>query len=275
MNKHVSSGSAKLPACRLKFLFSSKGKRCVILRRGPSNWVRLVLWDIAKNEFIQGQWLNGPIRDFDISPNGDHIIYFVSYHKTRFPYLWVAISRPPYFSALAMWPISDAWGGSCAFIDKSSIYIEKGMNQDYLELSTKFHLKKYKLVDVRHDWDWKMKRNGWTPTIPNDHPEGHGMYNLVWKKKLFLNNLTLCFRNETRTKSNISYWLEEESKEEIALPAVDCADLDPYGRLIVARSGMLHIARIEDQKDLILDKIADFNDQIPENILAPNHARRW
>jgi len=149
MIRPAKAGGDKLPPCRLKFLFSSKAKRCVILRRGPSDQVRFIVWDIARNKFIPGQWLHGPIRVFDIPPRGEHIIYFVSYHKTRFPYLWVAISKPPYFTALAMWQIPDAWGGSCAFVDKSKIYIEKEMNQSCLELSTNHRTDTQKRLPVR------------------------------------------------------------------------------------------------------------------------------
>lgn len=274
MSEQSEPANKVLPPCRLKFLFSRKAKRCVILRRGPSSWVRMILWDMANNEFLHGQWLNGPVRDFDLSPNGDHLIYFVSYHKTRAPYLWTAVSKPPYFTALAMWPISDAWGGYCAFVDDSKIYIEKGNHQTSLELSAGYSLKKYTLVAQRHDWDWKMKRNGWTPTIPVDHPSNHGMYFLVWKKKLLLKGGTLCLQNKKHGNTKPVYWLEG-AQEDIALPRVDCADIDPYGRLVVAQSGVLHIAQVSNNNELILEKIFDFNAQVPEEILAPKHATLW
>jgi len=278
MSDQFKSVNNTLPPARLKFLFSQKGKRCVILRRGPSDWVRLILWDMVKNEFLPGQWLNGPIRDFDISPDGEHLIYFVSYHKTRAPYLWTAISKPPYFTALAMWPISDAWGGYCAFVDNSKIYIERGIYQDKLELSAKHTLKRYSLVDKVHNRDfglgWKMERNGWIRAMSNDNPVGEGKF-FAWKKNLLQKRLTLYLQYKT-TKGGIkhNYWLES-NEERITLPSVDCADLDPFGRLVVAQSGILSFAKVDDSNELILDEIADFNAQFPEEIIAPGHAKRW
>ena len=283
MSDESETANKTLPHCRIKFLFSRGGKRCVILRRGPSKWVRLILWDMAKNEFLAGQWLNGPVQDFDISPNGEHIIYFVSYHKTRAPYLWTAISKPPYFTALAMWSISDAWGGNCAFVDASTIYTERGMYQSSVELSTRHSLEKYTLLGEqrgwdgkvqRYGWDFKRKRYGWTPVVPVDHPVGHGMDFLVWKKKLFKDDLMLCMQGMRGGYSKSVYWLES-TEGRIPLSGVDCADLDPFGRLVASQNGALHIVQIGQQNEVVMDTIMDFNAQVPEKIQAPDHAKRW
>ena len=267
-------GGDEQPFCRLKFAFSASGHRCVIFRRGPSKSVRMILWDLKKNEFSYGQWLNGPISHFDISPKADHVIYFVSYHKKRAPYLWVALSKPPYFSALSMWPISDAWGGACAFIDESSICIEKGMYQADLKLNTRFHLKNYNFVDKTNIWSWKMERDGWVAHNQLDRPKKHGVHQVEWRKQSPKMGLTLCWQLRRSAEPKHKYWLLE-SRGEIVLTDTDCADFHPDGRLAISQNGRLLMKDITNKGLLTTVEIADFNDQWPENIIAPHSAKRW
>lgn len=265
-----------LPPCRLKFAFSSNGKRCVILRRGPSDWVRMILWDMVTNEFSLGQWLHGPIRDFDISPQGDHVIYFVSYHKKRSPYLWVAISKPPYFSALAMWPISDAWGGTCAFIDEEKISINKGMYQSSLDLAPNFQLEKYSIVELDSLEEWKAKRRGWHKQTPSDGSDSRVRNNPEFRKKSPKDELTLCSRRSRNYHSTprYRYWLLNTDGKTIELGA-EFADFDPSGRLIFSNKGRLCVGNIDESGQLVTNEIADFNNQVPEEIEAPLSARTW
>lgn len=276
MNKPVTGKNVGkiLPDCRLRFAFAPKANRGVIVRRGPSKWVRLILWDTNTDKFTPGQWLNGPIRSFDLSPNGEHFIYFVSYHKTRAPGLWVALSKPPYLTALAMWPISDAWGGFCSFIDQRKIYIEKGMHQPSLELSPDFKLRKYSLTDGRYNQDWKMERDGWSATVPEDHPTGWGKYYLEWKKVSQKENLTLSRQNMKPSGTKPDFWLEG-SAGKIKLVNVERADFDPQGNLVLAKEGSIYRASYEENNRLVLNELANFNNQTPEELEAPSHAKRW
>ncbi len=84
--------------------------------------------------FEAGQWLKGRVYEnkCDLSSDGKLIIYFV--HKGNnwrlhpdYGFAWTAISKPPYFTALALWPENGTWGGGGYFIDAKTvrIYVSK------------------------------------------------------------------------------------------------------------------------------------------------------
>jgi hypothetical protein len=108
---------------RLFLLFARKAPIAVIFRRGPSKWVQLIKWNTATDEFEPGQWFKGRIyeRRADLSPAGSLLIYFAqkinakSKKDAEYTYAWTAISKPPYLTALALWPKGDCWHGGGSF----------------------------------------------------------------------------------------------------------------------------------------------------------------
>jgi hypothetical protein len=63
---------------RLHVLIARESRTAVVLRRGPSNLVCTVGWNLNDDSFRLGQWLKGRIyeRRADLSPDGRHMIYF-------------------------------------------------------------------------------------------------------------------------------------------------------------------------------------------------------
>jgi hypothetical protein len=58
----------------------------------------------------------------DLSPDGELLVYFAtSYLKPL--RTWTAVSRPPYLTALALWPKGDAWGGGGLFRDNRTLQL--------------------------------------------------------------------------------------------------------------------------------------------------------
>jgi hypothetical protein len=109
-------------SCRLYVIMARDGRSATIFRRGPSTHVRLVRWWLRDDSFDEGQWIRARIyeRRADLSPDGEYLIYFAG--RFRQPlHTWTAISHPPYFTALALWPKTDAWGGGGLFHSKTSI----------------------------------------------------------------------------------------------------------------------------------------------------------
>jgi hypothetical protein len=92
--------------------------------------VLLVRWDLATDSFEAGQWLNGRVyeRRCDLSPSGDRFIYFAANHRPPLG-TWTAVSRPPYFTALAVWPKGDAWGGGGLFASENKILLNHQESQ--------------------------------------------------------------------------------------------------------------------------------------------------
>lgn len=69
-----------------------------------------------------GQWFKGRIyeRRCDLSPSGEKLIYFAAKYRSPL-YTWTAVSRPPFLTALLLWPKGDAWGGGGLFNNERTI----------------------------------------------------------------------------------------------------------------------------------------------------------
>jgi len=96
----------------------------VVFRRGPSKQVLLLRWDLKADSFEAGQWLKARIyeRRCDLSPSGDRLVYFAASYRAPYQ-TWTAVSRPPYFTALALWPKGDAWGGGGLFSSENELLL--------------------------------------------------------------------------------------------------------------------------------------------------------
>lgn len=116
------------PVIRLHLFFARDNSRAVILRQGPSKVFRMILWNRETDTFEDGQWLKHKVyvERCDLSPDGHHFIYFALDGRwgsmARGSY--TAISRPPYFTALALFPQGDTWGGGGLFIDSTHFIID-------------------------------------------------------------------------------------------------------------------------------------------------------
>src|ERR1700722_4523881 len=112
------------PATRLYVILARKAPLGVIFRRGPSHHVQLIKWNIERDTFEPGQWLKGRIyeRRCDLSPEGDLLLYFAANWRDPFK-SWTAVSRPPYLTALALWPKGDGWGGGGQFVARDSVQL--------------------------------------------------------------------------------------------------------------------------------------------------------
>jgi hypothetical protein len=105
------------PCCRLYALQARDGRSAVVFRRGPSKQVCLVRWNLATDALEVGQWFKGRVyeRRSDLSPDGALLVYFAARYRGT-PSTWTAVSRPPYFTALALWGGLGTWGGGGLFV---------------------------------------------------------------------------------------------------------------------------------------------------------------
>jgi hypothetical protein len=121
--------------CRLSLVFASSAPVAVVLRRGPTDWVEIIKWNTAKNTFEDGQWLHGRIfgERCGLSPDGKLLVYFAAKHgrvdrSKGYKDTFTAVSKPPYLTALAMWPEGSTWGGGGRFIDNKTLRLAYGAN---------------------------------------------------------------------------------------------------------------------------------------------------
>jgi hypothetical protein len=114
--------STPRPPPRLFVLFARDARVGLVLRRGPSAWVHLVQWDTQRDVFTPGAWFRGRIYEdkCDLSPDGELLVY-AAYQGNRwgseYTGSWTALSRPPWLSALALWPMGTTYGGGGRFLD--------------------------------------------------------------------------------------------------------------------------------------------------------------
>ena len=118
------------PAPRIHIEFAAAAPVAVILSRGPSKWCRLFVWNIDDDSVQPGSWLHGRIYEngCSLSPDGGYFAYLaLSHHAPRTRgagYAWTAISKPPWLTALALWPQDDTWGGRTAFAGNHTLIID-------------------------------------------------------------------------------------------------------------------------------------------------------
>ena len=115
---------------RIYGVFARDAPVCALLRRGPTSWVRLIVWRTDEDTVDRGQWFRGRIYDrrSDLSPDGRLFVYFAAKRGTRqaateVGETWTAVSRPPAFTALALWPKGDSWEGGGRFDGPLSLKI--------------------------------------------------------------------------------------------------------------------------------------------------------
>ena len=71
--------------CWMFVLLAREANTGVILRRGPTEWWHVTLWDTRRDIFESGQWFRGRIypEKCDVSPDGNLLIYFAGKFRPR------------------------------------------------------------------------------------------------------------------------------------------------------------------------------------------------
>lgn len=111
-------------ATRLFFLVAREARTAVVFRRGPAKQVQMLRWDLATDVVVPGQWLSGRLYNerCDVSPDGRLVVYFAGKFKAAMD-TFTAVCRPPYFTALALWPDSGTWGGGGFFVSDRQLIL--------------------------------------------------------------------------------------------------------------------------------------------------------
>jgi hypothetical protein len=91
-----------IPPPRLKLFFAKKAPVCVIIRRGPSRYSQMVVWNTETDEITEGQWVKAKVDYLTLNSLGTHAaIGMTARGRTTNQYLNYAVfCRPPYFTAL-------------------------------------------------------------------------------------------------------------------------------------------------------------------------------
>lgn len=278
----MGKSSAK-PACRLSVCIAREAPVAVILRRGPSKWVRLIRWDMETDTFEPGQWLHGRIPQCDLSPDGRYLAYFADdFRPHRHSEAWIAISRPPYLTALALWKTQAAFGYSPIFLNRRTLLLsgdppDEGTIPGGWRVTGSeglFPAEQAQLHRIREGmegWDirpnWMRGRgmlvHSWTGTPAQCEVE-LGQYFLV----------PTALRS-SRPAGERPMPAAEASMIEVSPLAEGSRYYFDHGRrLVYTRYGQLWRATISRGRPKH-EQLADFNGMGPESVLPPAWACRW
>lgn len=282
--------------CRLYAILARSASIGIIFRRGPTQWVQLIKWNTRTDSFEPGQWFHGRIyeRRCDLSPDGSKLVYFASKFNRHtlddpeYTYAWTAISKPPYFTALALWPKGDCWHGGGLFENDRTVWLNH--KPDAAEPHPDHRPTRLRIIPNPQAYgedgpvyERRLVRDGWTLVQEGRFPlAGRGWkteQSDVWYKTNRASGITLVMElAEIDFDQPGGPYIEQfaiiRDGTTIPIGRADWADWDRRNRLVLAREGKLFRADI-GQDELEWHELADFNDNKPEPQEAPISARHW
>jgi hypothetical protein len=267
--------------CWMFVLLAKQAHVGVILRRGPTEWWRVTLWDTKRDRFEGGQWFRGRIypEKCDLSPDGKLFVYFAGKFNRRsadkgYGDTWTAVSRPPYLTALALWPIGGTYGGSGVFFDDRSILIDALEPRHHPDHSPRpLRLVKHSSIRKNDPPVAPCWASGWEGILA---PGATTRYSEVRKA---CGDLTLgrevpadYFRPSRRRSL---YTLYRSSGEPLDLFEAHWADWDRQGRLVATAGGRVLAGKLTRDRKLKWRQLAAMNEERPIRMEAPDWAQHW
>ncbi|MCW3062076.1 MAG: hypothetical protein JWQ02_3897 [Capsulimonas sp.] len=266
------------PECSLYGFLATEAPVCVFLRQGPSKHVQLIKWNTEDDTFELGQWFKGRIYEnrCDLSPDGTIFLYWARKENVRpawkFQTYWGAVSKPPYFTALALWIGNMLEPGSFfltnTLLSNASCFdnAAHGLTPDKGEFPND-----WKFI---HDYHGRYvstcvqsaKRDGWlkAPTDEFYEKQLSTDPDIFLRKKLSADAAGRGYQHQVRTNT-----------ETFPIERADWADIDQRGRLVFTRDGKVFACvSIKTGLDSAIE-LADFNDSKFEPMEAPEWAKAW
>ena len=290
------------PAARLHVLLARNASTAVIFRRGPSGQVLLIRWNLDEDTFEFGQWFKGRIYELrcDLSPDGEMLMYFAANWKK--PYQsWSAISRPPYLTALALWPKGNAWGGGGHFMKSDQVALN---HREYeMSLAEGFSVPKWLTIGQLGEhsgggedhpiWPVRLQRDGWKLiAYPEKTKDDHGAKvwieydppylwqkpHPVWPKKYQMQMSVLGIKERNGPWHIVEHSVTGNDGYLGNIGRSDWADWSPTGDLLFSQSGCLYRLRAIKGKFGPVEsseQVADFSSLEFSACAAPDKALQW
>jgi hypothetical protein len=275
--------------CRLFVYLAREAPIAVVLRRGPSDWTQLSLWHTDTDAIEAGQWLKGRVyeRRCDVSAGGSLFAAFVRQSGAARPGqpkgadTWVAVSRPPYFTALALWFIGGTYHTGAFFPDRDSLWTgfqdaapDIGEVPSWLKLTAPSNIP---YVDRSQEWTDRtvhfnrLLRDGWQ-RLDDD------VYRTKWQHRHPSRPQTLLMTQQFESFQEYGgpYVTEYELRDDTdrttqSLGWASWAGWDQQGRLVLSQDGRL----LAWSAAAGFSEIADLNDAAPDPQPSPAWAREW
>lgn len=311
------------PAARLHGIVARKAPVVVIFRRGSSKWIQIVKWNTDTDKFEHGQWFHGQMypRRSDLSPDGSLLVYFCAKWSGRrieeadrmldkknagkptydlrlllkrrpkvrdeYTYAWTAVSKPPYLTALALWPKGDCWHGGGLFKSNRLLWLNHKPlvavpHRDHVPVGLRFEAnpdacgEDDPIYSMRLERDGWMRVQDWKYVLPN-LMDGYTTVqpDILEKARKTSQKMRLVM---TRSISRYKYtetFSVKNGNDESELGKAEWADWDYAGRLVFARRGRLYAADLSAFPDIRETEIVDLNPLKPEPIKAPQWSKTW
>jgi hypothetical protein len=285
------------PPPRLALLRAARAPVAVILRRGPSKWTEIIRWDMSRDLFERGQWFHGRIYEkrSDLSPDGELLAVFAAKYGHQpsgapvRPYAWTAVSRPPWLTALALWPKADCWWGGALFTADDALWLNHRPEES---IPHPEHRPKTSRLTVTPNPDARgedepiyrrrLDRDGWTLRTEwtLEHSRG-GFRTLVPDERArpdpLGRELAIVL---TRRIDSLAYresFAIEGAKHDPELPPgpLNWLDWDARGRLVALSGGRVWAAEVEDGNVQRFRELLDLRDDEPTEREAPQAATHW
>lgn len=256
---------------RLHVLLARDAPVGLVIRRGPSHQVCFVGWDRRTDTFTLGQWMKGRITEqrSDISPDGQHLIYFMSKGGKGYS----AISRTPYMKAIALWAHSDHYSGGGVFVDNRTYWLDQGIAE---ETQSTDQLKRSpspqggQVEEWVYPHGWRLQLGGWE-SFAVDSGDKKDPITVFEKRTNTGWTLRKIIHKDDDIVGKKSSWESHELEsfdEKLELPDWEWADIDGK-RFVWAEKGKLFAAPITARGIHEPNVLYDFNSMQFERRTAP------
>jgi len=284
-------------------LVARTARVAVVFRRGPSKLCRVLLWNLADDIIQGGQWFKGRIyeRRCDLTPNGEGLVYFAASFRKPL-YSWTAISRPPYLTALALWPKGDCWGGGGLFDKHNHLRLNHG--PDAMKIADGFAFPHKLEVKPLGDHSgggedapimaMRLARHGWIEAAQAHETAFHKKNEaFLWtacppvtrQRRLdrdSVGGLSLRTQLHAIGERQGRWYVETADVADSAgrilfdFGRIDWADLDHNGDVLYAKNGCLfRLANPSKIAGAAPVLVADLNGMTFEPMAAPDWAQSW
>jgi hypothetical protein len=257
--------------CWMFVLLARQSRVGVVMRRGPSEWWRITRWDTERDAFEGGQWFRGRMYPdkCDVSPDGKLFAYFAGKHRTQdISTTWTAVSRPPYLTALALWPVGDTYSSSGVFLDNQTLLVGAIGEHD-----PEHPPGPLRLVADRRQRPARCWESGWEGILAPGATSRYGEFRKPCGDLILGREVPADYFRPSRRRT--LYTLYRRNGESIALFEAHWADWDQSGRLVATAGGRVVEGKLARNGKLLWKQLASMNEERPQRMQAPEWAQRW
>ena len=255
-----------------------------VLRRGPTGWCSVGLWDLAAMEYRQGSWLRGTLypQRCDVSPDGRWLAYFCLKPSAGWPAgpTYLAVSRLPWLTALVAWGTGGTWTSGLHFTPDLADWPGEPDVGDPRPLRERYGLAVTRAASFAVE-----RRRGWTETSdtpPRSEDDVWDQQRQVavekaspadGSRRLVARGWYAAWRSFSPERYADAAYALDEGCGQRALDGVQWADWAPDGRLLVATTaGEL---QVRDPDGGGVAWRTDLAGREPESTSPPPEASRW